>query len=241
MSVPESSVEVLSAAMMEEVTTWLLQDPVDIESILRELERQSSAMTMRPLDGGEMVATRLVAVALAHGLFIHAGDPERNAAQYQPGELVCFEGAIDGAGISFISTVASNRVSPWPTALAAELPVCIDYYPHSKFIRIGMQPVETCVVRAKRRDGNDFVLNVHDLTARGIGLRSTHVPLHALPVGTVLPAAVLDFRSSGRLLVDLRVVFCRSVQGTEGIVNHFGCYYVDLDQARQSLGCLLTA
>ncbi|AMP08753.1 hypothetical protein CAter282_0955 [Collimonas arenae] len=226
---------------MEDVATSLLQDPADVESILRELERQNSAMTIRLLGGGEMVATRLVAVALAHGLFIHAGDADRNAAQYRPGDLVCFDGAIDGAGVNFVSTVASNRVSPWPMALAAELPACVDYRLHRKFVRIGMQPVEACLVRAKRRDGNDFVLTVHDLTARGIGLRSVHVPLHALPVGTVLPAAVLDFRSSGRLLVDLRVVFCRSVQGAHGIVNHFGCYYVDLDQARQSLGGLLTA
>ena len=99
--------------------------------------------------------------------------------------------------------------------------------------------MEACVVRAKRRDRNDFVLDVHDLSARGIGLRSSYVTAQAMPVGTVLPAAVLDFRSYGRLQVDLRVVFSRSVQGMDGMVNHFGCYYVDLDQARQSLGGLL--
>lgn len=224
---------------MEEIASALLHDPADIESILRELERQNSAMTIRLLGGGKTVATRLMAIALAHGLFIHAGDAERNAAQYRPGDLVCFDGAIDGAGVSFVSTVVSNRVSPWPMALAAELPERVDFHPHKKFVRIGVQPLATGVVRAKRRDGNDVVLNVHDLTARGIGLRSAHIPLQALPVGTVLPAAVLDFRSSGRLLVDLRVVFSRAVQGVDGVVNHFGCYYVDLDQARQTIGGLL--
>ncbi|SFC91089.1 flagellar brake protein [Collimonas sp. OK412] len=228
-------------ACLEQGTSYLLQDAADIESILRELERQNSTMTMRLLGGGESVATRLVAVALAHDIFIHAGDADGNGAHYLPGDLLCFDGALDGAGVRFVSSVARNSVSPWPTALAAALPTCIAYFPHQKFIRIGMQPVEACVVRAKRRDGNDFVLDVHDLSARGIGLRSAYVALQALPVGTVLPAAVLDFRSSGRLLVDLRVVFSRSVHGPDGVINHFGCYYVDLDQARQSLGGLLGA
>ncbi|SDX46702.1 regulator YcgR [Collimonas sp. OK242] len=225
---------------MEQGDSYLLQDATDIESVLRELERQNSPMTMRLVTGGDSVATRLVAVALAHDIFIHAGDAEGSGAHYMPGELLCFDGALDGAGVRFVTSAARNSMNPWRTALAATLPACIAYYPHQKFIRIGMQPVEACVVRAKRRDGNDFVLDVHDLSARGIGLRSTYVSLQALPVGTILPAAVLDFRSSGRLLVDLRVVFSRCVQGADGVINHFGCYYVDLDQARQSLGGLLS-
>jgi hypothetical protein len=221
---------------MEQGDSYLLQDATDIESVLRELERQNSPMTMRLVTGGDSVATRLVAVALAHDIFIHAGDAEGSGAHYMPGELLCFDGALDGAGVRFVTSVAPNSMRSWRTALAAALPSCVAYYPHRKFIQLGVQPVEACVVRAKRRDGNDFVLDVHDLGARGIGLRSAYVSLQALPVGTVLPGAVLDFRSSGRLLVDLRVVFSRNVQGPDGAVNHFGCYYVDLDQARQSLG-----
>jgi hypothetical protein len=229
----------LDQACLDQGASYLLQNAADIESILRELERQNSPMTMRLAVGGEAVATRLVAVALAHDIFIHAGDADGSGAHYLPGDLLCFDGALDGAGVRFVTSVARISMSPWPTALAAALPTCVAFFPHRKFIRIGMQPAEACVVRAKRRDGNDFVLDVHDLSARGIGLRSTYVSLQALPVGTVLPAAVLDFRSSGRLLVDLRVVFSRIVQGPDGLVNHFGCYYVDLDQARQSLGGLL--
>ncbi len=231
----------MNRACLEQGASYLLQDAADIESILRELERQNSAMTMRLLCGGESVATRLVAVALAHDIFIHTGGADGGGALYMPGELLCFDGALDGAGVRFVTSVAPNSMRSWRTALAAALPSCVAYYLHRKFIQMGVQPVEACVVRAKRRDGNDFVLDVHDLSTRGIGLRSSYVSLQALPVGTVLPGAVLDFRSSGRLLVDLRVVFSRSVQGADGVINHFGCYYVDLDQARQSLGGLLSA
>lgn len=226
----------MDQASLDQGASYLLQDAADIESILRELERQNSPMTMRLAAGGESVVTRLVAVALAHDIFIHADDADGSGTRYMPGDLLCFDGALDGAGVRFVTNVARIGVSPWPAALAAALPTCVAFFPHRKFIRIGMQPAEPCVVRAKRRDGNDFVLDVHDLGARGIGLRSAYVSLQALPVGTILPGAVLDFRSSGRLLVDLRVVFSRNVQGPDGAVNHFGCYYVDLDQARQSLG-----
>ena len=229
----------MEQACVEHGASYLLQEAADIESILRELERQNSPLTMRLLSGGESFATRLVAVALAHDIFIHAGDAEGYGALYTPGDLLCFDGSLDGAGVRFVTSVSGSGMSPWPQALAAAIPTCIAYFPHQKFIRIGLQPVEACVVRAKRRDGNDFVLDVHDLSARGIGLRSSYVSAHALPVGTVLPAAVLDFRSSGRLQADLRVVFSRGVQGMDGMVNHFGCYYVDLDQARQNLGGLL--
>jgi hypothetical protein len=229
----------LEQACVEHGVSYLLQEAADIESILRELERQNSPLSMRLLSGGEALVTRLVAVALAHDIFIHAGDADGYGALYTPGDLLCFDGALDGAGVRFVASVAGSGMSPWPQALAASIPTCIAYFPQQKFIRVGLQPVEAGVVRAKLRDGNDFVLDVHDLSARGIGLRSSYVSAQALPVGTVLPAAVLDFRSSGRLQVDLRVVFSRSVQGREGMVNHFGCYYVDLDQARRSLGGLL--
>ncbi|MGT2431453.1 flagellar brake protein [Cupriavidus basilensis] len=83
---------------------------------------------------------------------------------------------------------------------------------------------------AELPDGTRLILDIADLSASGVGLRSRTPGTNTLAVGTLLPKGRLRFGTLASLEVGVRVVRYQSVDTADAAVHHYGCEFVAFEQ-----------
>lgn len=137
---------------------------------------------------------------------------------------------LDDVSVTLALGAAKRCVFAGATAFAVPLPTMLSQVQRRRDYRAETLDYNY-TFEAPLPDGTALVLDIADLSASGVGLRSRTPGTTALAVGAVLPRGILSFGSLARLEVSVRVVRYQLVNTADDVVHHYGCEFVAFDQA----------
>ncbi len=137
---------------------------------------------------------------------------------------------LDDVSVTLALGAAKRCVFAGATAFAVPLPKMLSQVQRRRDYRAETLDYNY-TFEAPLPDGAALVLDIADLSASGVGLRSRTPGTTALAVGAVLPRGILSFGSLARLEVSVRVVRYQLVNTADDVVHHYGCEFVAFDQA----------
>ncbi|WP_189689549.1 flagellar brake protein [Pseudorhodoferax aquiterrae] len=210
-------------------TALQVDDARRVLAVLRDLAMRAEPVTLYPDDGGAPLCGRLVQVVEPDGrIVVHLRAPQPPAA----GRALVVA-APEGLRLQFHADLAWQQQAGDLLAGRAPLPAGLLQLQRRRFTRqeTPLGPALRAVFQAK---GKRRVLTVDDLSMGGVGLRGPLAEHRDLAAGLRLERVRLELGSV--VLMDLRLDVCsrRAYKSfLAGEQLHFGCEFVDLDEASQ--------
>lgn len=210
-------------------TALQVDDARRVLAVLRDLAMRAEPVTLYPDDGGAPLCGRLVQVVEPDGrIVVHLRAPQPPAA----GRALVVA-APEGLRLQFHADLGWQQQAGDLLAGRAPLPAGLLQLQRRRFTRqeTPLGPALRAVFQAK---GKRRVLTVDDLSMGGVGLRGPLAEHRDLAAGLRLERVRLELGSV--VLMDLRLDVCsrRAYKSfLAGEQLHFGCEFVDLDEASQ--------
>jgi c-di-GMP-binding flagellar brake protein YcgR len=193
-------------------------DPSEMVTLLKEIQAEKKLVIL--LSSGLKLAATILDIDSSSGqLVFDAGRDEQEIEAILAAEKLPFLAYIRGVSLRFSVPKPVETAFVGGPAFCSPLPVEMLYLQRRRFYRasIRLNRAFPCLVCLP--DRTQLFLNIQDISVGGVRLQSNTVAPQQLPVGTVLPGAVLDFLEMGKLEMTLRVV-SHAKTVNDGIANH---------------------
>ncbi|GAA5234005.1 hypothetical protein FOZ76_09655 [Verticiella sediminum] len=218
---------------------YLLSNPVDIGSALRELTRSTDRLMMTAAP--EPIAVTVCSVQVRTRTFRFHPYAPKELGRLLALPAFSFEGSAFGAQIAFEAGPATLVHPDEDEGLNVPVLECAfpaQFYrmQRRQHVRVMARPGSHAVWRCA--NGGEVKLRIFDVSLGGVGLRSRLGPEELPRVGTRLEGLQLDFQDGGSVVADLLVVGVYEATEhdfTHGQIRylHMGCAFAQEDRQRE--------
>ena len=208
--------------------------PSEVLRLMQDIQRgqRSVLLTLAP---NRKVVTMLLDVDENSGSFLY--DYGRNRKETEAilsASQIHFSAILGGVSLRFKEPAPVETVFSGAPAFLSPLPLEIHYLQRREHYRAKVRILRPCPCTAQLANRATISLNINNLSLGGVELQSNTISPEALPVGTLLENAVLEFFESGKLEVTLRVITHRKAEN-DGLSTHFyGCQFEQLPRSREA-------
>lgn len=202
----------------------------EIHDMLDILATQERYLDLRLPDGRTLRSRVLFVDAAAREFTLEGCESESDNQAVLASAQSELSTVFDDVSVTLALGAAKRCVFDGATAFAVPLPEMLSQVQRRRNYRAETLDYNY-TFEAALPDGTALILDIADLSACGVGLRSRTPGTTALAVGTVLPRGILSFGSLARLEVSVRVMRHQLVHTADDVVHHYGCEFVAFDQA----------
>jgi c-di-GMP-binding flagellar brake protein YcgR len=212
---------------------YLVRQPNEVLRILKQIVKERTWVNLR-LTGDKTTLSVLLDVDVTSGHFLYSlGRDRDNIQAILNCSRIRFDAKLRGAPVSFSTASSAMAMFEGSPALRSPLPQDMHYVQRREYHRTTLPGTYTCCARLE--DGSAVSLGMEDISLGGVGLHSTSVLPERLPLGSLLPDAVLDFREMGKLELTLKVVSHKKVDHPDHKGYLFGCRFVHLPMSKETI------
>lgn len=203
---------------------FCVTEPSELVTVLNEIQAERKLVLL--LSSGPKIAATLLDVNPTSGqLIFDAGRNQEEIQAILTAEKLRFLANVRGIAVRFwVPRPVETSFAGGP-AFLTPLPLEITYLQRRRFYRASIRLNRVYSCRVRLPDQTEAELRIQDISVGGVRLHSNTLLPERLPVGTVLPGAVLDFLEMGKLEMTMRVV-SHAKTSNEGIPNYlYGCQF----------------
>lgn len=205
-------------------------DPNEIGDALTLLAKNGDAVSIYPADGTQVVMARILSVdpELPHFVI------ELNEGSVLPPGECTFVAWLRNARFQFrLNDPHWNALPDQPTLIPAEFPERCHLMNRRAFARLEM-PVGVYITASFAVGGEQYELQLYDVSVGGVGMRCTPREATPLYVGRILQRVRLELGSGSEITCDLEIRISRRFRTfLLGDQVQLGCQFKNLSQAAQ--------
>jgi flagellar brake protein len=205
-------------------------DPNEIGDALTLLAQYGDAVTIYPPEGAQAVMARILSVDpdLPHFVI------ELNEGSTLPPGECTFVAWLRNARFQFrLNDPHWNALPDQPTLIPAEFPEICHLMNRRAFTRLEM-PVGVYFTASFASGGEQYELQLYDVSVGGVGMRCTPREANGLSVGRTLQRVRLDLGEGTEITCDLEIRISRRFRTfLLGEQVQLGCQFKNLSQAAQ--------
>ncbi|WP_025917146.1 flagellar brake protein [Herminiimonas sp. CN] len=208
--------------------------PREVGGVLRQLMNRKDFLTVECGNRPHRIITRILDVDQNAGCFVYdcSGEEIYNRSLLESDENY-FSATQDGIRIQFVGGRPEQYQFEGALAFRSPLPQSLYRMQRREFFRVETPLLDPYPCTAHLPDKSPVAFDIFDLSLTGVGLRSKDPTLGALPIGTVLSRATLDFGKLGMIGTDLKIAYLQNIRDRNDPLYHFGCRFERFPKSKE--------